>query len=171
MIRSRVAVLILNYNSSLLTKQCVESVLQYSSGDYVVIICDNGSTKEERDKLVLLPNSDKVHVIYSKINLGFSGGLMYAYQFVSSEYVLILNNDCFFQNDCIAVLSSFLDQRQQASAVTGTMKGPDGHHQHSFNMLPRLGTILLGKGAAKILYPRYYVDIKNNIKNRYKERF
>ena len=92
-----VAIIIVNYNGTTDTHDCVESIIENEYQNYRIIIVDNGSNREQveqlRDDQIIQSNSI---VIYEKKNGGFSEGnnigIRYAKE-IEAEYVLLLNND------------------------------------------------------------------------------
>jgi len=100
----RVAVSILNHNSSQSTVACVQSLLnaeQEKGGAYLieVFVADNASGKRDQhtlqQALAELPN---VYVQMNPDNMGFAAGhnhnLAAIFHSSSPDYVWILNNDC-----------------------------------------------------------------------------
>ena len=90
-----VAIILVNYNGLGDTLGCVESLRQIDYDNYKVFIVDNASTEAPglRDKEELLRDAC---IIFSDINLGFSGGNNLAIHRAMDEnfdYILLLNND------------------------------------------------------------------------------
>jgi Predicted glycosyltransferases len=98
----RLAVILVNWNRSNDTLNCLESINASTLADYVVIVVDNGSRVEEIQKLrqvkfnfVLLETGE---------NLGYTGGnnrgIEHALQ-LNADYLLLLNNDTFIAPDTL----------------------------------------------------------------------
>ena len=90
-----------NYNSSLYTKACIDSIIKHTSPNihYQIIVVDNNSEPEDFRNLQALSQNSKVTLVRSKVNLGFAGGNMYGVQFTEADYYFFLNNDSELQND------------------------------------------------------------------------
>lgn len=92
---NQLLVIMINYNSSECTFECVESLKKSLNKNFHIFIIDNNSINTEKNKLKLL-DEDFVTIYYAKSNLGFSGanniGIDYA---IENDYadVLLLNND------------------------------------------------------------------------------
>jgi len=95
-----VGIVILCYGGAEYTKKCVQSVIDYTTIPYTIIIVDNCSQDDGKTKKLMKELSekypDKIVTLYSDRNLGYSGGnnlgMKYAYEH-GFEYILILNND------------------------------------------------------------------------------
>jgi GT2 family glycosyltransferase len=154
-----VSVIIINYNSSHYTLQCVDSIIKHSLlSAYEIIIVDNNSTEEDYYKLYSLKTISRISVIRSKINLGFSGGNMFGVQHASqgSIYYYFLNNDCQFLSDNISILANFLKNNPKTGIATPQMYSDDLKIQPSFGYYPSIGDILLGHGFMRWVNPMMY---------------
>lgn len=120
-----VAIIIVNYNGSSDTHECVESIQKVKYQNYKIIIVDNGSREEQVDQLSkdsLIQETSTI--IYKQKNSGFSEGnntgIRYA-KGIGADYILLLNNDT-------VVTEGFLDslvecaQIQKNSIVSGSIK-------------------------------------------------
>jgi GT2 family glycosyltransferase len=85
-----VSIVMLSWNAPQFTKLALESIRTHTSGDYEVIIVDNGSNDETVQWLRTLRD---VRVIYNASNRGYAGGNNQAMAAANGEYVVLLNND------------------------------------------------------------------------------
>ncbi|NYE56885.1 glycosyltransferase [Carboxydothermus ferrireducens] len=89
------SIIILTLNNYEISKQCIESVLNYTSLPFELIIVDNGST--ERDLIEYLKElqerRDDVKVIFLPENVGYGFGNNIGLLYSNGEYVVFLNND------------------------------------------------------------------------------
>ena len=92
---SLVSIVIVNWNGSKDTLECVKSLDKINYRNYETIIVDNGSSDYER-KILVDALGDKCTIIELKKNLGFAlannVGIMLAIQ-RHAEFILLLNND------------------------------------------------------------------------------
>lgn len=87
------SVVIVNYQTFELTKNTIESILNYSYPfTYEVIVVDNASNDDSLKRLQEY-FKDKVKFIASSENNGFASGNNQALRQVDSDYVLLLNSD------------------------------------------------------------------------------
>lgn len=105
---SKIATIIINYNGSDDTLECLNSLL-FSSIKTDAIVIDNNSNEEEIKKLET--SNIKHKLIKNNNNLGFAGGnnigIKYAIE-NGYEYILLLNNDTVVAPDMIKKLISHM---------------------------------------------------------------
>lgn len=103
---SKVGVIVLQYNHSEATFQCVKSILASDYHNFFVVLVDNNSETKHRETIESL-TSEKVKIIYNEENLGYAGGnnigINYAFE-NGADYVLILNNDTIIDKNLISEL-------------------------------------------------------------------
>ena len=85
-----VSIVMLSWNAPQFTKLALESIREHTTGEYEVIIVDNGS---EPDTVAWLRTLTGVRVIYNDHNKGFAGGNNQAIAAARGEYIVLLNND------------------------------------------------------------------------------
>lgn len=156
---TRIAVIILNYNSAAYTVGCVESIRNNTAdlSGVSLIIVDNNSTAIDRHQLSTLSSDDITHIRSDK-NLGFSGGMMLGARSIEAEYYFFLNNDCEFQNDVLAILSDFMDNNQKVAMCSASMFDVNGQSRSNFNYFPSLALTLFGSGLLRLFKPGRYPD-------------
>ncbi len=90
-------IIILNWNNSGDTIECINSILKNSEANYQIFLIDNGSDKEDVDLLVKkFSKHSKIEIILNKSNLGFTKAHNSVLkQLLNSEvkHVFLLNND------------------------------------------------------------------------------
>jgi len=154
-----IAIVVLNYNSSGQTLRCIESLYRQTSGFFqlTLIVVDNNSTTANRQKLTAL-SEDKVKLIYSDINLGFSGGMMLGALNIEADYYFLLNNDCELQHDALSALCVFMETHAGVALCSGSMSDANGRPRSSFNYFPSLALTLFGSSLMRLLHPERYPD-------------
>ncbi len=143
-------VIILTYNNSYDTLNCIESVLKYNSAPVKLVVVDNGSNKEEakkdlkygllkmfKDGFTVITDSecasrgtlDRVTLLLSASNDGYASGnnkgLRLAFQDDEIDSVLILNNDILFVEDIIPRLRKDLEVKADAAIVSPVLYKKD----------------------------------------------
>lgn len=162
----QVSVIILNFNSSDFTINCVKSILEKTDYkiDYEIIIVDNGSTSEDYFKLLSeIKQNDTVKIVKSEINLGFSGGNMLGCNSCDSKYYFFLNNDCVLLNDVLSELYNFMESSPDAGICTGQMYNSDMSKHSPFGYLPTLRLKLFGSKLLRKFNPEKYLHRDINI--------
>jgi len=114
-----VAVILVNWNTPVLTANCINSLLRYcDTALFDIIVADNGSTDGSLQTL----SAQFPDLIYidNKENLGFAEGnnqgLSYSID-KGHEYSLVINTDTEVDEDIITSLTGHLNNHPQAAAV------------------------------------------------------
>lgn len=161
-----VAVILINYNSSSFTIDCISSILQKTDTaiSYGVVVIDNASEGADYTSLVdgLSQFDEKIplHLFRSKINTGFSTGNMMGIQFISAKYYFFLNNDCRLQNDCLDILYKFCEENTNTALCSPQLYNEKGEHHPCFDYFPYLITKIFGLGILKITYGNRFIKRK-----------
>jgi GT2 family glycosyltransferase len=89
-----VSVIILNYNGESYLDNCIASVLKNSYPNYEVLLVDNASTDlSVKNAMENFGGDQKLRLVQSEINLGFSGGNNLGFTYAKGDYIVFLNND------------------------------------------------------------------------------
>jgi GT2 family glycosyltransferase len=113
-----VSVVVLNYNGLHLTKACILALLAQSYQPLELIVVDNGSELNEAD--LLQTDFPGIRTLRQERNHGFSGGMNWGISLAHGEYVVLVNNDCLLDEDCVKHLV-YAAQRTGAAAVSGKL--------------------------------------------------
>ena len=166
----KVSVVIVNYNSGEYLRRCITSVLVHRD-DVEIVLWDNASTD---DSLILQRDIlDRVHLIRSERNLGFSRAVNAAIRECSGEYVLLLNPDTEARSNFISPLVDFLEQRGGNCVVGGKVINPDGTLERAcMRAIPTPWSAFLRLSGISLLFPnsrhlsRYNLPESKNDKPR-----
>lgn len=104
-------IIVLNYNSSDCTIQCLESLLKLINAKFKIVIVDNFSSDFSLSEIKeWIQNKDNLYfkVIENKFNYGYSKGnnigISYALDQKDCENLWILNNDCIVHENALQEL-------------------------------------------------------------------
>lgn len=112
------SIVILSYNQLHYTKQCLESIRQYTTDvEYELIVVDNGSDQETVDYLV---SQSDLKLILNKENLGFAGGCNQGIKAAVGNYIMLLNNDTLVTQKWLYNMIQLLNEREEIG-MTGPM--------------------------------------------------
>lgn len=113
--KTKIAVVILNWNGSEMLRTFLPSVLQYSKADGVeIIVADNASTD---GSLSVLENEfPTVRVIKLTENHGFADGYNLALKQVEAEYYVLLNSDVQVTGHWLEPMVEYLDTHSEVAA-------------------------------------------------------
>ncbi|WP_353778306.1 glycosyltransferase [Winogradskyella sp. 3972H.M.0a.05] len=158
-----VSVIIINYNTASYTLKCIETVINKtaSSVSYEIIVVDNASELDDYNDLKSqLPKRENVSLYRSKVNTGFGGGNMFGAAYASSKYLLFLNSDAFFLNDCMSLLFNFMESNPKVGVITAQNYDEDGKFVPSFDHNKRLRRLLFGRRHLEKRDPKKYPNRK-----------
>lgn len=112
----RVAIVILNWNNSSYTLNCINSL----GTNYDVIVIDNGSKASELE-LLKTKLQKNVHLIINDMNYGFAlgnnQGIRYSIENFNPNYILLLNSDTLVTPNFLQPLISLMQEDPKISAV------------------------------------------------------
>ena len=115
---SKIYVILLNYNGSEDTIECVKSIVENEKKiEYEIVVVDNKSTDDSVSKLRQLSN---ITFIESNENGGFAKGNNIGIEYSikqGAEYILLLNNDTVIEKNAISILEDCLDQHKDVGII------------------------------------------------------
>ncbi len=89
-----VSVIVLGWNGREMTAACIDSVLASDRHDFEIIVLDNGSEDDTHAWLTeRYKGNERVKILRSETNRGFSGGNNFAAQHAIGKYLALLNYD------------------------------------------------------------------------------
>lgn len=133
MANNSVAVVVLNWNGSVDTVQCIESLLAQTTDSFDIIVVDNGSNTGDINRLRQYINTVntpiKITLLFNKKNLGFTGGVNTGIRWADAhnfKYVALLNNDATAKTDWLSKLLTSAKQSSLNGIVTSLMLDEKG---------------------------------------------
>lgn len=99
------AIILLNYNNVNDTLECVKSIEDYYEREYTIIVVDNKSTDNSKEKL--LENRHRYKLILNDVNEGFAQGNNVGIKWAIKEgyeYIMLLNNDTLITKNSIETM-------------------------------------------------------------------
>lgn len=171
-----IASIIINYNSSKLTKECINSIISKTSSavNYQIIVVDNCSEIEDYTSLKNFCESHtftNLQLVRSKINTGFGGGNMFGFHFANAKYVAFVNNDTIFLNDCFSILQTALENNNSIAIVGGQSFSETGKQKMAFDHFTSIAKELFGSDFLEMInskkYPKRKLLYSNPVKVNY----
>ena len=131
------SVIIVNWNTRELLKNCLDSILANNSTSQLEIwVVDNASTDES--SRMVRERFPQVNLIENLENVGFARANNQAIQQSTGKYVLLLNPDTLVESRTLQALVDFLDEHPDAGAAGARIFKPDGSMQISSHPRPTL---------------------------------
>ncbi|MFT5436786.1 MAG: GT2 family glycosyltransferase [Ulvibacter sp.] len=155
----QVAVIIINYNTSKFTLECIETVVAMTSEaiSYEIIVVDNDSDLSDYINLKNhFPKQPNITLHRSDLNTGFGGGNMFGAQFAKAHYLLFLNNDAMLKNDCLSILYQFMEDNQKVGVCTAQNYDEHDKFVPSFDHNKGIRRLLFGRGFLEKINPKVY---------------
>ncbi len=136
-----ISIIIVNYNTKTLIKQCLQSVFEKTKEiEFEVIVIDNAS--HDGSQKMLKEEFPHVILIESDENLGFGRANNLGITVAKGRNVFFLNPDTILINSAIKILSDYLDNNNVA-VCGGNLYDENMHPTLSFCAMPSLCTEIL----------------------------
>ena len=126
MLKSSVAVVVLNWNDADLLPSSVGSLLNQSEKCAVVVV-DNGS--EDNSKEVIKSFGDNVTALWNSKNKGFAGGVNTGIKYALDQgykYIALLNNDAVADKNWVKYLRTSLKNDSSVGSATCSLLSKNG---------------------------------------------
>lgn len=169
---SRVAIVIVNWNSGPLLRRCLESFVRCNGLDRIaqVVIVDNGSSDGSCDSLpdAMVP----VCVIKNEENRGFAAACNQGASLCRADYLLFLNPDAeLLPNSLIEPLEYMDDPRRQDVGICGIqLLDKKGRVARSCARLPTSYSLVTSAlrlhGLSRRLFPSHFMKEWDHLQTR-----
>lgn len=126
-----VSIIIVNYNTRELTKNCLNSIYEQTKGiNFEVIVSDNGST----DGSIEMIKSDfpQVILIENNANLGFGKANNIGAKIAKGTYLFFLNSDTIFLNNAVKEFFYYAQKNQNSEFLGSYLFYDDGEIANSY---------------------------------------
>lgn len=125
-----VSIIILSLNRFDDTDSAIKNIFQFTKLPFEIIILDNNSTEDVKDKLRKLEKKHiNLKVVFENTNLGCAGGRDKAKKYAKGEYVLFLDNDILVFPYYLENLINRLESDPMVAGVCCKTIFPDGKIQ------------------------------------------
>jgi GT2 family glycosyltransferase len=144
-----VSIILVNYNTKTLAKECIDSIEQHTHNiNYEIILVDNASTDGSQE---MFEEDDRVTLIKSEENLGFGRANNLGMKNAKGDYFFLLNTDTRLLNNAVKYFLDYEKTCSQPSVLGGWLIGSDGNPTLSYGDFPTFSS-LIGMAA------RVYTD-------------
>ena len=136
-----VSIIIVNYNTNELLKNCINSIYsQTKEISYEIIVSDNGSSDGSQEMLkTIFP---EVKLIQNNTNLGFGAANNRALETAQGEFIFYLNSDTILLNNAIKLYYDYFKSHDDGKlgAIGGMLLNSDLTYTYSGGNFPILKT-------------------------------
>jgi len=136
------SIIILNYKTNGLVKQCVKNIIVATANlDYEIIVVDNDS--QDGIQQMLKENFPQVKFIQTGSNLGFAAGNNTGIKEAQGKYLMILNPDVTVLDGSIEKMIKFMEANPAVGLVGPKLINPNGSYQISCRTFTKTKHIIL----------------------------
>lgn len=131
-----VSIIIVNYNTCSLTRNCLKSVFEQTKEiDFEVIVSDNGS--KDGSVEMIKTEFPQVILIENNANLGFGKANNVGYKYSKGKYIFLLNSDTILLNNAVKYFADEMQSLNENIACMGCkLTGSNGKYIHSYGNFP-----------------------------------
>ncbi|KPJ66652.1 MAG: hypothetical protein AMJ43_07425 [Coxiella sp. DG_40] len=147
-----VSIIIVNWNTRDILKDCLNSVYEQTQGiKFEVIVIDNHSTDGSAE--MIKNKFPQVRLIENSANRGFAAANNQGITKAKGRYVLLLNSDTIVLDNAIAKIVSFADNKPDVAVVGCRVLNPDRTVQQTCFMFPSVLNMVLSSSYLYKLFP------------------
>ena len=159
------AVVVLNYNTYDDTLACIDSIKRYTEySSYQIYVVDNASPDKSGSLLAKkYAGDDRVSVIVSESNLGFSGGNNIGIRKALEddfEYIYLLNSDIILQNDAFAFMQAAFESNDNVAVVGPSILD----REKKYAQFARRGISLASYLASRRGFVKFFPHVKDKLR-------
>jgi len=160
-----VSIVIINYNSTPLLKNCLDTVEKFTSGiNYEIIVVDNNSMTGDVDELLKI--HDRITLIINDVNRGFGAANNQGVEVAKGKYVLLLNNDTILFEDTIKKVFDFAETLEGNEIIGCKLLNEDKSVQKSVYNFPNLLNVFTSNFFLYLLFPKSKYFNKYHLMNK-----
>jgi len=147
------SIVIVSFNTRVVLRECLESIERESAGLQVeIVIVDNHSSDGSPE--MIERDFPHVHLIRSKVNLGFGAANNAALESCHGRYIVLLNSDAFLCPDSLRLAVQHMDENPRAGLGGARLIGRDSSWQPSARMFPSIFSDLTVMTGLASRYPK-----------------
>lgn len=147
-----VSIIIVNYNTKQLLKDCLNSIYEHTKDiDFEIIVSDNGS--KDGSVEMIKTEFSQVILIENNANLGFGKANNRALAVAKGKYIFYLNSDTILLNNAVKLFFDYFEENKEKENI-GAL---------GCNLLDKQGNI----NASYASYPNFNGKIKDLIHANY----
>lgn len=127
------SIVIVNYNTSGLLRNCLASLAKHAAQAEVIVV-DNAS--QDGSPALVRADFPRVKLVELPVNLGFAGGNNAGLRLTSGDPIVLLNSDTVLEDDSLDRCVRWLRVHPSVGAVTPKLIGADGIMQECVHAFP-----------------------------------
>jgi GT2 family glycosyltransferase len=160
-----VSVIIVNYNSTVLLKNCLNSIYEFTKEiNYEIIVVDNYSMGGDIEEQ--LKNYERIKLIKNDVNRGFGTANNQGAENAKGKYLLFLNNDTILFENTIKKIFDFAEASEENNIIGCKLLNEDRSIQKSVFDFPSLLNVFTSNFFLYLLFPRSQYFNKYHLMNK-----
>jgi O-antigen biosynthesis protein len=160
-----VSIITVNYNSTELLKNCLESIEKFTQGiNFEIIVVDNNSMTGDIDGIQ--QDFNGLTLIKNKVNKGFGAANNQGVKIAKGKYVLLLNNDTILFENSIKKVFDFAESSEGNEIISCKLLNEDKSVQKSVYDFPTLLNVLTSNLFLYLLFPNSKYFNKYHLMNK-----
>lgn len=139
----QVSIVIINYNTRVMTQECIDSVIDQTKGiSYEIILIDNRSQDDSKE---YFEKDSRIRYVYSFENLGFGRANNVGMMLAKGDYVFLLNSDTLLMNNAVKMFYDYAESHQEQKAFFGGwLMNRNREFIHSYANITTMHSLLKG---------------------------
>lgn len=163
-----VSIILVNYNTKELTRNCLNSLYEKTTElKFDIWVVDNASNDGSCE--MIKQEFPDVKLLENKENLGFGKANNLAIRESKAKYVFLLNTDTVLVNNAVKVLFDFMENNDKAGACGGNLYDANNSHVHSYGFFNTPRMYLFKMLGIKCLLEKKCRDHGHNENNELKK--
>ena len=140
-----VSIIIVNYNTRELLRNCLESIYQHTINiNFEVIVSDNGS--QDGSVEMIKKDFSQVILIENNANLGFGTANNRGLAIAKGKYIFYLNSDTVLLNNAVKLFYDYWENspdKESIGALGCNLQDGEGNVTHSWANFPDCNTAII----------------------------
>lgn len=163
------SIIIVNFNTKRLLKDCLNSLMENMRGIiYEIIVVDNASSDGSIE--MLRNNFPDVKLIANKENLGFAAANNQAAEIAKGRFILLLNSDTILKEGNIRDMFKLFEENKNLGVAGAKVLNEDGSLQATCYRFPNLLTEYLNHTFFSVKYiPNFIYSHSHYLKSSFNE--
>jgi GT2 family glycosyltransferase len=153
-------VIIPNYNTRALLRNCLESIYRHAEGISLEIICVDGNSPDGSADMVAA-NFPEVVLIRNASNESYARSVNRGLRLAQGRYACFLDSDTLLIENAFKPLVRFMEEHPEIAVCGPKLLNPDGSVQHHIRSFASLGVFFLQTLNWHKMFP------KSRLMNRY----
>jgi GT2 family glycosyltransferase len=154
-------VIIPNYNTRTLLRNCLDSIYRYTDKIAFEVICIDGNSPDGSADMVAA-EFPEVRLVRNTVNESYARSINQGLRVATGRYACLLDSDTLLIENAFASLVRFMDEHPDAAVCGPKLLNPDGSTQHHIRSFATIGVFFLQTLNWHKLFPdsklmnRYY---------------